>query len=211
MTAACGHKNINCSSWLVSQPQLGCCAMGDGEISEHIDTRHWLHSATSLGSPSLCYIQVDRSCNEWLIFNEHLHYPHYDQLEGGWARALTKPIPHLGPLMARVQPRVHCPHRNCAVTTDNGQCPLRNNILQPAPHLVSAECEDASSSSDDFPFPPVRRGSGECRGEWAGDNLSVEAESGQAARIVTHKHREPRDTDIIISQFFTSFHRNPCW
>ena len=42
------------------------------------------------------YNQVDRSCNEWLIFNEHLHYPHYDQLEGGWARALTKPIPHLG-------------------------------------------------------------------------------------------------------------------
>ena len=158
MTAACGHKNINCSSWLVSQPQLGCCAMGDGEISEHIDTRHWLHSATSLGSPSLCYIQVDRSCNEWLIFNEHLHYPHYDQLEGGWARALTKPIPHLGPPMARVQPRVHCPHRNCAVTTDNGQCPLRNNILQPAPHLVSAECEDDSSSSDDFPFPPSPEG-----------------------------------------------------
>ena len=101
---------------------------------------------------------VDRSCNEWLIFNEHLHYPHYDQLEGGWARALTKPIPHLGPLMARVQPRVHCPHRNCAVTTDNGQCPLRNNILQPAPHLVSAECEDDSSSSDDFPFLPSPEG-----------------------------------------------------
>ena len=48
-------------------------------------------------------------------------------------------------------------------------------------------------------------------GEWAGDNLSLEAESGPAARIVTHKHREPRDTEIIISQFFTIFHRIPCW
>ena len=34
-----------------------------------------------------------------------------------------------------------------------------------------------------------------------GGHLSLEAESGPAARIVTHKHREPRDTDIIISQF----------
>ena len=39
------------------------------------------------------------------------------------------------------------------------------------------------------------------------DNLSLEAESGPAARIVivTHKHRRPRDTEIIISQFFIEY------
>ena len=37
------------------------------------------------------------------------------------------------------------------------------------------------------------------------DNLSLEAESGPAARIVTHKHRGPRDTEIIISQFFIEY------
>ena len=37
------------------------------------------------------------------------------------------------------------------------------------------------------------------------DNLSLEAESGPAARIVTHNHRRPRDTDIIISQFFIEY------
>ena len=37
------------------------------------------------------------------------------------------------------------------------------------------------------------------------DNLSLEAESGPAARIVTHKHRGLRDTDIIISQFFIDY------